>query len=83
MKISSQDSIGIELFRPPGPLLLGSFSHKRKQQLEGLRTEDPSTQESHHDNGRVFAQLKQPSSSGTLGEKLIRMEETHVFGNDR
>ena len=46
-----------------------------KQQPEGPLTEDPATRESHHDNGRVFSRLKQPSRSNTLAEELIRMED--------
>ena len=39
-----------------------------KQQPEGPLTEDPSTQESHPDHGRVFSRVKQPSRSSTSGE---------------
>ena len=53
-----------------------------KQQPESPLTEDLSTQESHHDHGRVFSRLKQPSRSNASGEELIRTEDLHVFGND-
>ena len=33
-------------------------------------------------DGRPFSRQKLPSRSSTLGEELIRMEETHLFGND-
>ena len=40
-----------------------------KQQPEGPLTEDPSTQESHHDHGRAFSRLKQPHQNRALQER--------------
>ena len=54
-----------------------------KQPPEGPSTEGPSTQESRPDHGRVFARLKQPSRSSTLGERNSFLWKTHVFGNSR
>ena len=47
-----------------------------KQQPEGTRTEDPSTHESHHENGRGFPLLKQASL--TRSEELVRTGPTQI-----
>ena len=52
-----------------------------KQQSEGPLTEDPSTQDSHHDHGRVFT-AEATIKIKNFGRGAHLNGETHVFGND-